>query len=282
MGGTMHRIPEKGLRLDFIDRVKKSWFEDQTFPALAGRPRGMQDRLYRPTSGPQHHPSSYVRFKMDEPDFFAGSQAVAVAETAKANAALRRKSFAEQQAILSLASLAQKSKGYSGDNIADLTNQLIVDAPPTADDAIQRGEKESLQRLKQLIDKRLRILDGIETSPPSTTYPTPQPAPRPLRSKPPVQTSYFPPAARYQLIAPSPPERTPSMGSNGHSYTPLAPAPVPQATTSGTTTPSATATSPVAMAQTTQDSAIDPRLFNGDFVEDEGNDGDVEMDNGSS
>ena len=281
MNGSAFRLPEEGIKLDFIDRVKKSWFEDQTFPLLAGRPRSMQDRSYRPSSGRKHHPSGYVKFKMDEPDFFHGSQALAIAETARANAAMRRKTFAEQQAVLNLARLSQKSNGYSGDNVADLTNQLIDDAPSPADEAIQRSEKLQLQRLQELIERRLRILDGVETSPPTMTYPTPQPmqtGPRPLRPKPPSQSSYFPPLALYPSIAPSPPVRTPSMGSNGYqSYATPAPASATSpALASGPS--SVSASTPAAIAQAVFDPALDPRLFNGNDDHDDGNDGDVEMD----
>lgn len=195
MNGGVFRLPEAGIRLDFIDRVKRSWYED----AALGRPQRHKDRLYRPNRSIASHEADAVTYKMQEPDFFTGAAAVAIAAQAKANAVLRYKTFAEQQAALNLTDLARArtSVQYSGDVLTDLTNQLIRDAPASAENAIQRDEKGQLLELEKLIQRRLRILDGIEPPPVPyiSRYKAIQPAPivpQPHTQTQPYQNPYQP------------------------------------------------------------------------------------------
>ena len=85
---TILRLPERGIRLDFIDRVKTSWYEDKTFPHHVGRPKTLQNHLYRPEGAVLHHPPNVTYVKMQEPDFFTGVQAVAIAEDRKSKCSL--------------------------------------------------------------------------------------------------------------------------------------------------------------------------------------------------
>ncbi|EXJ90919.1 hypothetical protein A1O1_04025 [Capronia coronata CBS 617.96] len=159
MLGKVHRIPEKGIRLDFIDRVKKSWYEDQSFPRLLNAPKRIRAAKYRPDGAVLYHPPEETVVKVVEPDFFTGATALAIAETAKANAALRQRSLREQQAVLQLAEMSQKGmNGLSGDALADLTNQLVSEAPPEVLEAMQQSELDQLLQLQGLINKRLAVL----------------------------------------------------------------------------------------------------------------------------
>ncbi|EXJ93054.1 hypothetical protein A1O3_01610 [Capronia epimyces CBS 606.96] len=163
MFGKVHRIPEKGIRLDFIDRVKKSWYEDQSFPRLLDAPKRIRNKNYRPDGAVLYHPPEATIVKIQEPEFWTGAAAIAIAETAKANAALRHRSLKEQQAVLHLAELSQQRiDGHSGDALADLTNQLVSEAPPEVVEAMQQSELDQLLQLQELINKRLAIL-GHET-----------------------------------------------------------------------------------------------------------------------
>ena len=307
MNGGVFRLPEMGIRLDFIDRVKKSWFEDESFARLSGRPPKMKQRTYRATGSPLYHKPDHLVFKMQEPEFFKGAQAIAFAEGAKANKKLLRKTYAEQQAALNLVALAQNSPGYNPDAIADLTNSLISEAPESAQLAIQQGEKGTLLQLQQLLQRRLNILDGVDMplpAPPS--YPTPAPVTHPvLKPKPlyqPIQPA--PPPPMMMQHTPSP--YAPGGMSNGNGYPPRPPMlhnyssfnqnqqtqgqyrphghsqSQPQTPIQATpTTPQRQNTSSHANANSF-DAALDPRLFgNGNvgYVEDDGaNDADVEMD----
>ena len=204
MNGGVFRLPEMGIRLDFIDRVKKSWFEDESFARLAGRPPKMKERLYKPTGSPLYHSADHVVFKRKEPDFYNGSHALAIVEGAKANKKLLRKTFSEQQAALNLVALARTMPGYVADPLADLTNQLISEAPDNATISYQQGEKGALLQLQELVQRRLNILDGI-----------PMPLP--------------PPAQQLQYAPPAPVQQQPTLKPKPM-YQPIQPAPYPQPT----------------------------------------------------
>ncbi|RMZ83230.1 hypothetical protein DV738_g1221, partial [Chaetothyriales sp. CBS 135597] len=162
MQGQVFRLKEKGIRLDFIDRVKRSWYEDQVYPELIGRPKKLKQKLYQPSNPVTRHEPTSIVVKHKDPDFYTGSQALAVVETARANAALRYKTFAEQQTILGLVEMSKKKLDCSGDPLADLTNQLIIDAPPEVDKSVQQTEKDRLLRLQDLINRRLKILERVD------------------------------------------------------------------------------------------------------------------------
>ncbi|ETI19436.1 hypothetical protein G647_09270 [Cladophialophora carrionii CBS 160.54] len=160
MNGRVYRVPEMGIRLDFIDRVKKSWYEDQSFPRLMDAPKRTRNRKYRPDGAVLHHPPQQSIVKIREPDFFTGANALAITETAKANVALRNRSIREQQTVLNLARMSERGiDGYSGDALAELTNTLISEAPDKVVRAAERTEVDQLLQLQELINRRLAILN---------------------------------------------------------------------------------------------------------------------------
>lgn len=170
MDGKVYRVPEEGLRLDFIDRVKKSWYEDQSFPQQMNAPKHIRSKKYRPDGVVLHHPPTQYTVKLKEPDFWTGSQALAITETARANAALRTRSFREQQAVLNLAEMSQQGMyGISGDLLAELTNSLVSEAPPEVAEALEMSEFDQLLRLQDLINRRLAIL-GYNNESTATSY----------------------------------------------------------------------------------------------------------------
>lgn len=164
MHGKVYRIPEMAIRLDFIDRVKKSWYEDQSFPRLMDAPKKIRSKRYRPDRAVLHHPPQQTIVKIREPEFFTGANALAITETAKANAALRNRSIREQQAVLHLADMSQRGiNGYSGDSLAELTNQLISEAPDNVVRLTEQTEMDRLLQLQQLINNRLAVLNHGDT-----------------------------------------------------------------------------------------------------------------------
>ena len=107
MYGQVYRLPERGIRLDFIDRVKKSWYEDNTFPGLLDAPKHLRGHLYRPNvlerqEKPEHDVS--------DPRRASDNEMAMLEANAMANAKLRRKTLREQQAVLQLLTLAQDSE----------------------------------------------------------------------------------------------------------------------------------------------------------------------------
>ncbi|RMZ91525.1 hypothetical protein DV736_g1233, partial [Chaetothyriales sp. CBS 134916] len=213
MKGQVFRLPEKGIRLDFIDRVKRSWYEDQIYPELIGRPKKLKQKMYQASNVVSRHEPTSIVVRCKEPDFYTGSQALAVVETAKANAVLRYKTFAEQQTILGLVQMSKKELDYSGDALADLTNQLIIDAPPEVEKSVQRTEKDRLLQLQKLIDRRLKMLEDVDLRAGANAESTEngRVAPRPLAPKPAApaaDASVSEPDAAPMQICQAPPAQT--------------------------------------------------------------------------
>jgi hypothetical protein len=165
MQGKVYRLPEQAIKLDFIDRVKKSWYEDHANPRIMGAEKIIRCKKYRPDNNVVYHPPTQSKVKVQPPDFYTGANALAITETARANAALRKKSLKEQQTVLSLARMSQKGiDGYSGDALAELTNDLISEAPDKVVRAAEKSEVDQLLLLQGLINKRLSVISGVNGS----------------------------------------------------------------------------------------------------------------------
>lgn len=188
MHGHVYKIPEHGIRLDFIDRVKKSWYEDQTFPVMMQKPKHVREHLYRPDVLPRpvkHRPTEQEEYQKDLamtreepaqlnqgfPSISATDSAAIVEANAAVNAALRNKTLREQQTVLNLARMSKLDNGRqadsrgengTGDKLADLTHQLVIDAPEAVLDLERESEKEMLERLMKLVKGRLKVLEPID------------------------------------------------------------------------------------------------------------------------
>jgi hypothetical protein len=96
----------------------------------------------------------------DAADFYPSHSAIPTADM-MTNFNLRAKSFAEQQAVLSLRRLSQMDDSNSNiteDTIGELTNALITDAPPEVAQAVQRDELAALMNLQSLVAKRISVV----------------------------------------------------------------------------------------------------------------------------
>lgn len=86
-----------------------------------------------------------------------------VSNVAAANISLRAKTLREQQAVLSLQALAQQDQAVekvSGNQIAELTDKLILGAGEDVLGLAEREEREQLDLLQRLISRRLSVLEG--------------------------------------------------------------------------------------------------------------------------
>lgn len=135
----------------------------------------MHEERYRPSvdleEDGQHlakmHPCRHTEIDTDTAEFHSSRLAAPTAD-AVTNYNLRAKSFAEQQAVLSLRQLSQievPHSNVSGDSIEELTNALITDAPPDVVQAIQRDELTALMNLQSLIAKRISVVSRGEPPP---------------------------------------------------------------------------------------------------------------------
>ncbi len=84
-----------------------------------------------------------------------------ISNVAAASTALRAKTLREQQAVLSLQALAQQeqvSQKILGNQIADLTDKLILGAGEDVIGLVEKEEREQLEVFRRLVEKRLSIL----------------------------------------------------------------------------------------------------------------------------
>jgi hypothetical protein len=86
----------------------------------------------------------------------------AISETMTSNTILRAKTLREQQAVLGLQSLAQQDHPLEipTDQVADLTEKLILGAGENVIDLVEKEEREQLRLFQNLITRRLSILQG--------------------------------------------------------------------------------------------------------------------------
>jgi hypothetical protein len=153
----------------------RSWYEDQTFPMHLHTHKRMHDERYRPSfdlDGVGQHPAGTHLFEQMEIDTnnadFHPSRPAGPTVEILTNYNLRAKSFAEQQAILSLRQLSEKAEtgsNISGSTIEELTNALITDAPPEVARAVQRDELAALVNLQNLVARRISVLSQGESAP---------------------------------------------------------------------------------------------------------------------
>src|SRR5947209_2585061 len=123
-------------------------------------PKRMHEERYRPSleldrvgrRSARSSLSEQIEIDTNNADLYCSRPAKPTVETLT-NYNLRAKSFAEQQAVLSLRQLSEKAEtgsNISGSTIQELTNALITDAPPEVAQAIQRDELAALVNLQKL------------------------------------------------------------------------------------------------------------------------------------
>ncbi|KAE8355263.1 hypothetical protein BDV28DRAFT_155566 [Aspergillus coremiiformis] len=148
--GIMYRVSEKGIKLDFIERIKRENEEIAMKKAVA-------DRYFE-----------YVRKRHDEltakaHEFYASRNPETVDEDAAA-AILNSRTAAEREAAANLITFARGNSAEVEDSkISLLIDQLKANAPEFLPSA--ESEIASLRNLQRLIE--LRITD-LRTQPPAT------------------------------------------------------------------------------------------------------------------
>ncbi|THY28423.1 hypothetical protein D6D01_03880 [Aureobasidium pullulans] len=107
VSGVVYRLPEKGIKLDFIDRVRRGRAAEQYY------------------SNPQAYSRPNKRRAMEQTDFF-------------------RRSFVEQRTALDLVGLAnqQADLDFNGDQVSGLLTTLIAEAPADVVAQMIEAEKE--------------------------------------------------------------------------------------------------------------------------------------------
>ncbi|KAI9778113.1 MAG: hypothetical protein M1835_005003 [Candelina submexicana] len=116
--GIVYRLPEKGVKLDFIDKIKRS--HDEAFCTQTQKPA--------------------KRLKSE-----AKQQRAAEAAQARAKSDLGKRPFREQQTALNLAQFARANHdiGLSPDRVENLVDSLIAEAPTEVVTLFEKGAKDT-------------------------------------------------------------------------------------------------------------------------------------------
>ncbi|KAL2851609.1 hypothetical protein BJY01DRAFT_110156 [Aspergillus pseudoustus] len=144
--GVTYRVSEKGVKLDFIERVKR---ENE----IAATKKAAADRYF-----------DYAKAKFDEltseARAFYASQKTAIPEEDTTAAILSSRTAAEREAAANLISFAQNNQVTLQDDdggISLLIDQLNANAPN--DLPLPEDEITSLRNLQKLIDQRIKVLN---------------------------------------------------------------------------------------------------------------------------
>lgn len=151
-GQTIYRIPERSLKLDFINKMKASnEAEKSTVPTappidletrttIESADIVAQEMNEAAQSGALGDPPSIRPFNL---------------EILPVPPSLSTRPFIEQQTVLNLAQLATDMPGlsFSGDAVENLLLQLIADAPASVGEELR--EREELEALQRVIMERL-------------------------------------------------------------------------------------------------------------------------------
>ncbi|GLB18140.1 hypothetical protein AtubIFM61612_008031 [Aspergillus tubingensis] len=151
--GIMYRVSERGLKMDFIQTVKRENEEYKLMKEAAGK---------------------YLDYATSEFDklvakanAFYSSQKPALPEEDTAATILNSRTIAEREAAANLISLAQGDgptrQGPEDGKIGLLIDQLKANAPPDLPSA--NTEIASLRALQNLIEQRIQVLNAQSESP---------------------------------------------------------------------------------------------------------------------
>ncbi|KAL9094368.1 MAG: hypothetical protein Q9165_003218 [Trypethelium subeluteriae] len=125
LSGVVHRLPEHGIKLDFIDKVKQSW----------GRPKPAYKPVYKPTVAPVQ--KAPVQVAPCAPPVVAQPGQPQFASDA------RKRSFDEVKTALNMLQMSGSTAGLSdlSNDTNNLIAALIAEAPP--DVVARMSERES-------------------------------------------------------------------------------------------------------------------------------------------
>ncbi|KAL1969739.1 hypothetical protein VTN77DRAFT_8292 [Rasamsonia byssochlamydoides] len=151
--GIVYRVSERGLKLNFIERVKRENLEAEMRSAGAAQ--------Y----------SAYARKKLDDlveraTAFYEAARPQASLLTEAESAILNSRSAADREAIANLVSFASQNRdieNLQSDKTDLLIDALLASAPGSAPRA--PTELESLHALKELIDRRIEKLTSGSSDP---------------------------------------------------------------------------------------------------------------------
>lgn len=154
-------VSEKRILKDHRSRYEDAVTREQfAVQARTLNPFSLSNGTPRPVST-----SSMMDSDCDPIDRNPPAPSAVLSNLAAANNTLRAKTFREQQAVLSLQALAQQddaSEKVLGNQIAELTEKLILGAGEDVAALAEKEEQEQLETFQKLIERRLEILQRGE------------------------------------------------------------------------------------------------------------------------
>lgn len=157
MNGSVFKIPERQIKLDFIAKARRDFYYDHAIPIANGQhPRKFHSKSWTPNGAKLRvAPSRY-----DDMDY----EELTVRGDAATEARLNRKSFVEQRTVLTLLDLANTDAsmnvaGVVKDPLTNLVHNLIADAPANVVEQINLSEEQQLRKIIELAQRRMSSIN---------------------------------------------------------------------------------------------------------------------------
>ena len=158
MGGTVIKLPERQVILDFIKKARYEYYYDVHYPIEEGlNPRQFHSKYWLPdnatyreipeidTESPVNDHVKNINGGLDELEHHR----------------LYQKSFIEQQTVHNLLELSETSRDSQA-SLTGLIDQLVADAPEDVAHQVLSSEMEQLQLLQSLVLRRIETTrDGL-------------------------------------------------------------------------------------------------------------------------
>lgn len=183
MHGTVYKVSEHTIKLDFIAKARRDFYMDHAIPQAHGQqPWKFHSKAWTPDGARLR--DQQVRHDTMDYETIVRSVSVAgpVAQAqTEATVKLQQKSFVEQQTVLAMLDLAVPdamanalANGTIADPenriyVSDLVTRLVADAPVDVTEKINLTEQEQLKRVMALAQQRLDILESQDRQAQSNT-----------------------------------------------------------------------------------------------------------------
>lgn len=186
MHGTVYKVSEHTIKLDFIAKARRDFYMDHAIPQAHGQqPWRFHSKAWTPDGARLR--DQHVRYDTMEHETMARGIPIVdpvVQAHAEAEARLQQKTLVEQQTVIGLLDLAvpdalstngvtpEEFDNHEFENlnsVGDLVKRLVADAPNNVIEKINLTEQEQLKRVMALAQQRLKILESQERQASSNT-----------------------------------------------------------------------------------------------------------------
>ncbi|MBA7489996.1 hypothetical protein ES702_00530 [subsurface metagenome] len=166
MHGTVYKVSEHTIKLDFIAKARRDFYMDHAIPLAHGRqPWKFHSKAWTPDGARlREQPIRYDALDFEESNVRGAPVVDPIIRTQPdAEVRLRQKSFVEQKTVFALLDLAGPNvlaNGTDSDSLGGLVNRLVADVPENVTEKINLSELQQLEQLKAIIEQRQSILES--------------------------------------------------------------------------------------------------------------------------